>query len=204
MSELVREQLQGRAVDVARRLLGCVLTSDVGGRRVRIRIVETEAYREDDPASHTYRGPTPRNRIMFGRPGHAYVYFTYGMHHCMNVVCEPDGVGAAVLIRAGEVIEGVDVATERRGDRVRVRDLAAGPARLTQTLGVDKSQDGVDLLAPASVVRLELAAPIPADTIGVGPRVGIRAAADKPWRFWVKDDAAVSRYVRHPKAPPPA
>jgi DNA-3-methyladenine glycosylase len=192
-----RRDLERGAVEVARRLLGAVVTSDLDGERVRVRIVETEAYRQDDPASHTFRGPTPGNRVMFGPPGYAYVYFTYGMHDCMNVVCEPDEVGAAVLLRAGEVVEGIEVATSRRGG---VLPLASGPARLTQALGVRRVHDGIDLLDPASPVRLALGDPVPDGAIATGPRVGIRAAADKPWRFWIEGDPAVSRYVRHPKA----
>jgi DNA-3-methyladenine glycosylase len=166
-----------------------------------VRIVETEAYRQDDPASHTYRGMTPRNQVMFGPPGHAYVYFTYGMHHCVNVVCEAEGVGAAVLLRAGEVIEGADVAKVRRGPRVRAHDLAAGPARLTQALGIDRSHDGLDLFDPDSPLRLRLGPTTSDDRIANGPRVGIRHAADKGWRFWLTGEPMVSRYTRHPGAP---
>ena len=193
--------LFGHATEVAPRLLGTVLESDLGNQRVAVRIVETEAYRQDDPASHTFRGMTPRNRVMFGPPGHAYVYFTYGMHHCVNVVCEPEGIGAAVLLRAGEVVEGADVAATRRGPRVKAHDLAAGPARLTQALGIDRSHDGLDLFDPDSPLRLRLGSAMPDDRIATGPRVGIRHAADKGWRFWLTGEPTVSRYSRHPRAP---
>lgn len=196
-----RDLLFGHATEVAPRLLGAVLESDLGNQRVAVRIVETEAYRQDDPASHTFRGMTPRNRVMFGPPGHAYVYFTYGMHHCVNVVCEPEGIGAAVLLRAGEIVEGADVAATRRGPRVTAHDLAAGPARLTQALGIDRSHDGLDLFDPDSPLRLRLGSAMPDDRIATGPRVGIRHAADKGWRFWLTGEPTVSRYSRHPQAP---
>ena len=201
MSTAERDLLLRHATDVAPRLLGAVLESDLGDERVAVRIVETEAYRQDDPASHTFRGMTPRNQVMFGPPGHAYAYFTYGMHHCVNVVCEPEGIGAAVLLRAGEVVDGADVAAARRGPRVGAHDLAAGPARLTQALGIDRSHDGLDLLDPDSPLRLRLGSAVPDDRIAVGPRVGIRHAAEKGWRFWLTGEPTVSRYSRHPRAP---
>ena len=127
--------------------------------------------------------------------------FKYGMHHCLNVVCEPEGVGAAVLLRAGEVIEGAGTAQARRGPRVRTDALAAGPARLTQSLGIDRSHDGLDLFDAGSPLRLHLGPAVPDDGIAVGPRVGIRHAADKGWRFWLTGEPTVSRYTRHPGAP---
>jgi DNA-3-methyladenine glycosylase len=123
------------------------------------------------------------------------------MHHCVNVVCEPEGVGAAVLLRAGEVIEGTDAAQARRGPRLRIRDLAAGPARLTQALGIDRSHDGLDLFDPDSPLRLRLGPAVADDSIATGPRVGIRHAADEGWRFWLTGEESVSRYTRHPRAP---
>jgi DNA-3-methyladenine glycosylase len=203
---LGRDVLADDAVTVARRLLGVVLVrrEDDGSDTV-VRLVETEAYHQSDPASHSYRGPTPRTAVMFGRPGHAYVYFTYGMHHCVNVACEPEGVGAAVLLRAGIVLTNHDRVRARRGPRARDPGLVAGPARLTQGLGVDRSWDAVDLCAPASPLRLETdGLEVPDAAVVVGPRVGVRQAADVPWRFVVAGVVQASRYTRHPKAPPAA
>jgi DNA-3-methyladenine glycosylase len=139
---------QGEVLDLARRLLGSVVVSRVGEERVAVRLTEVEAYAgAADPASHAYRGPTARNSTMFGPPGRLYVYFTYGMHWCMNVVCGPVGEARAVLLRAGEVVAGPALARARRGPAVRDRDLARGPARLTSALGVTGGCDGVDLAA---------------------------------------------------------
>lgn len=195
-----RSLLAGPAVETAQRLLGMVVTSTIDGAVVSARIVETEAYRQDDPASHSYRGRTPRTEPMFGPPGLSYVYFTYGMHHCMNVSCEPDGIGAAVLLRAGVILEGLPGARARRKD-TRDRDLARGPARLAQALGVDRRHSGLDLLDPASDVRLQSDGwrPDPSAILH-GPRTGVRQAADRPWRCWVDDVAEVSPHRRHPKS----
>lgn len=207
-----RDELLAPAPASARRLLGAVLVRAEGeGAPTAVRIVETEAYREDDPASHTFRGRTPRNAVMFGRPGHAYVYFTYGMHWCVNVACEPEGVGAAVLVRAGVILEGPGLAgaaqvRARRGPRHRDRELLAGPARLTQALAVDRTLDGADLCVPDADAPLRLLDDgwrAPAEGIVTGPRVGVRTAADVPWRFHLADVPEVSRYTRHPKALPP-
>ena len=196
MSRLV-DALSGPVLEAAPRLLGALLSH--GG--VTVRLVEVEAYDGDrDPGSHAYRGRTPRNSVMFGPAGHLYVYFTYGMHHCANVVCGEEGRASAVLLRAGEVVEGLDTARARRG-RSSDRDLARGPARLCQALGLDLSANGAVLTdAPgAPAPHLELGDPLPADRIGTGPRVGLRAAADHPWRFWVEGDPHVSVY--RPAAP---
>jgi DNA-3-methyladenine glycosylase len=162
---------------------------------VAVRLTEVEAYAgESDPGSHAYRGRTPRTEVMFGPPGRAYVYFTYGMHWCMNVVCGPDGVASAVLVRAGEVVEGMDLARERR-PRSKDRDLARGPARLTQALAIDGSYGGVDLLDPSSLVRLTSGEPVAPTRISTGPRVGVGGAgAATPWRFWLTDEPTVSVY----------
>ena len=197
-----RALLTGHAVDVAPAVLGLLLVrEEEDGPDTVVRVVETEAYRETDPASHSYRGRTPRVVTMFGPPGHAYVYFTYGMHHCMNVSCEPDGVGAAVLFRAAVVLAGGDAVRARRGPKPADRDLLAGPARLTQGLGVDRDWDGIDLCDPTS--RLHLATdgwrPAPHDVV-TGPRVGVREAADVAWRFHLRGVREVSRYSRHPRA----
>jgi len=129
--------------------------------------------------------------VMFGPPGRLYVYFTYGMHHCANVVCGPDGTASAVLLRAGEVVEGLEVARARRGGRHPDRDLARGPARLCSALGLDLADNGLDLTDGALV----LAAPVPSRLVSTGPRVGLRQAPDRPWRFWLTDEPTVSRYV---------
>ncbi|MPZ60447.1 MAG: DNA-3-methyladenine glycosylase [Propionibacteriales bacterium] len=178
-------------LEVAPELLGCVVTHD----GVSVRLSEVEAYDGgDDPASHAFRGRTKRNAVMFGPAGHLYVYFTYGMHWCANVVCGEDGVAGAVLLRAGEVVAGEDVARRRRGDRVASRDLARGPARLTQALGVGRAHDGLDLCAGPMSVGPEESGPI---DISSGPRVGVAKAADRPWRFWVEGDPTVSAYRPH-------
>jgi DNA-3-methyladenine glycosylase len=143
---------------------------------------------------------------MFGPAGYAYTYFTYGMHWCMNVVCGPEGEAAAVLLRAGEVVDGVETARARR--RLRVpddRQLARGPARLCSALGIDGSAYGAYLLGGGPVTLLPPVEPVPADLIATGPRVGVTGGHDTPWRFWVKGDPTVSEYRRHvPKRSAPA
>jgi DNA-3-methyladenine glycosylase len=192
---LDRTVLAGPVAEVAPLLLGAVLR--LGD--VAVRLVEVEAYAgPDDPASHSFRGPTERNRVMFGPPGHLYVYFSYGVHWCANVVCGPDGTASGALLRAGEVIEGLDEARARRG-RSSDRDLARGPGRLTQALGISAAHKGVDLFGDGPV-RLE-----PGESpaaISAGPRVGVQQAADRPWRFWVTDSPYTSQYRRHPRATP--
>jgi DNA-3-methyladenine glycosylase len=185
------EALTGAVLDVAPRMLGAVLrhTNDEG--TVGVRITEVEAYDGPrDPGSHAYNGPTRRNQVMFGPPGHLYVYFTYGMHHCCNVVVGPDGAPSAVLVRAGEVVEGLEVARSRR-PRSTDRDLARGPARLCQALALDLTHDGADLTAgPVSLTP----AAEPPTGVSTGPRVGLRLAADRPWRFWLTGERTVSTY----------
>ncbi len=184
--------LAGPVEGAARGLLGCALTA--GG--VTVRITEVEAYAGTaDPASHAYRGPTKRNAIMFGPAGHAYLYFTYGMHWCMNVVTGPDGEAFAVLLRAGEVVAGTETARARRPAARTDAELARGPARLCQALGLDRSAYGLDLLDPASPVRLSAGVPVP--EVATGPRVGVTGAHDLPWRFWIPGDPTVSAYRRH-------
>lgn len=188
------------APEVAPGLLGCVLARKTEAGTVAVRLTETEAYSgEADPASHAYRGPTPRNAVMFGPPGRAYVYFTYGMHFCMNLVCLGEGTAAAVLLRAGEVIEGEDLARSRRPAARSAVDLARGPARLCQALAVDRSLDGTDVCDPSSPLRILPPVHGTADpsAIAVGPRVGVRQAADVPWRFWLDGESTVSGYRPH-------
>ncbi len=176
-------------------LLGCVLTDGT----VSVRLSEVEAYRGtgQDAASHAHRGRTPRNAVMFGPSGYAYVYFTYGMHWCLNVVAGPDGQAAAVLLRAGSVVDGVEVARARRGSTVD-RELARGPARLARALGVDRAVYGTSLLDGTGPLLLRApAVPVPAGSVHCGPRVGVTGALDLPWRFWLAGDASVSAYRRH-------
>jgi DNA-3-methyladenine glycosylase len=180
------DRLAGAVLDVAPRLLGSVLRHG----EVAVRVTEVEAYDGPaDPGSHAASGRTDRNAVMFGPPGRLYVYFTYGMHHCCNVVIGADGDPAAVLLRAGEVVDGLPRARARRGSTDR--DLARGPARLCQALGIDLSHNGTDLTV--GPVTLDLA-PGPAGVVRTGPRVGLRKAADRPWRFWLDGDPTVSVY----------
>ncbi len=183
---------------VARALLGRVLVSDLGPARVAGRIVEVEAYRgARDPASHAYRGPTARNRVMFGPPGHAYVYFTYGMHHCVNVVCEREGVAGAVLVRALAPLEGEALMRRRRGVEARER-LARGPGCVAQALGLSREHDGVDLVEGPLWIA-EGPARREGRRIACGPRIGIRLAQERPWRFWLAGHPCVTP----PRAPRP-
>ena len=192
---IARARLARTSTELAPALLGAVLVSDVGGERVAVRLTEVEAYEgSDDPASHAYRGPTPRTQVMFGPPGYLYCYFTYGMHWCANVVCGPEGRASAVLLRAGEVIDGLPVAQARRPAARRPADLARGPARLAQALGLDAATNGADLCASASPVRLERLARAGSVPVRSGPRVGISVAQDEPWRFWVDGEVTVSTY----------
>ena len=180
------------STDVAPDLLGRVLVRSLpSGRRLRVRLVETEAYQEDDPASHSFRGRTARTEVMFGPPGHLYVYFTYGMHFCMNVVTGRTGEGSAVLLRAAEPLEGLDAMRALRGVE-DVRALCSGPGKLCQALGVDRSDDGEDV-ARGARLSIHRGEPVDADRIEVTPRIGIRQATDRPWRFVVGGDPFVSR-----------
>ena len=182
-SEL-HDVLSQPVLEAAPRLLGATFTH--GG--VTLRLTEVEAYDGDnDPGSHANRGRTERNKVMFGPPAHLYVYFTYGMHHCCNVSCGPMGTASAILLRAGEVLDGLVTARARRPASTD-RDLARGPGRLCKVMGIDRGDDGLDLTD-----ALRLGPPL--DAISTGPRVGLRLAADRPWRFWIPGDPTVSRYV---------
>ena len=192
-----REELALDPVDLARLLLGAVLEADTPDGRVGVRLVEVEAYRGlDDPASHCYRGKTPRNAVMWGPAGHLYVYFVYGMHFCANVVGTEDGQPGAVLLRAGEVVEGADIVRKRRPNARGNGELAKGPAILTSVLGLAREQNGADLTDPESPVRLLVGERVPADNVRSGPRVGVAMAVDTPWRFWIDGSPAVSTYRR--------
>ena len=179
------------STEVAPLLLGAI----VHGRGVSVRLTEVEAYLgEVDPGSHAFRGQTRRNAVMFGPPGHLYTYFTYGMHVCANVVCSPEGIATAVLLRAGEVVDGLEPARERRTTSRSDVDLARGPARLCVALGITLGDDGDDLATGA--ITLE-PAPHPAPVVATGPRTGVSGEGGTdafPWRFWIPGDRTVSPY----------
>lgn len=192
-----RSRLAVPATAAARLLLGSVLTHDDGGRRVSVRVTEVEAYMGDvDPGSHAFRGRTARNNTMFGPAGHLYVYFTYGMHYCANVVCGVEGQATGLLLRAGEITDGVETARERRGNPRTDLDLARGPARLAQALGINRNLDGADVFA----APLQLQLPereVPEERVSSGPRVGVSGpggSTEYPWRFWLTGDPTVSKY----------
>jgi DNA-3-methyladenine glycosylase len=195
-----REFFARDTLTVARELLGARLVRMRDGQRLSGIIVECEAYiGQDDTACHASRGRTRRNEVMFGPSGHAYVYFTYGMHWMLNVVTEEDGFPAAVLLRAIEPMEGVETMRALRQAKGKVRkdrDLTSGPARLTQALVINKALNGADLVA-GDELWLEPGEALPNDSVACGPRIGIRYAAEKdrlaPWRFWVRDNPYVSR-----------
>jgi DNA-3-methyladenine glycosylase len=180
-------------LEVARDLLGAYVVH----AGVTVRLTEVEAYAGGhDPASHAFRGQTARNAVMFGPAGHAYVYFTYGMHFCMNLVTGSPGHASAVLLRAGAVVRGTAAARRRRPAAVD-RDLARGPARLTVTLAVDRSLDGTDVTRSRSPLRVLAGEPVPDDLVRWGPRVGVNAAGDLPWRAFVDGEPTVSAYRAH-------
>lgn len=190
MSDLA-QLLSGTSLEVAPRLLGAVLRHG----DVAVRLTEVEAYAgPDDPGSHAYRGRTARNAVMFGPSGRLYCYFTYGMHVCANVVVGREGDPGAVLVRAGEVVAGLETARERRPGATD-RDLARGPARLCRALGIELADNGVDLAAGR--IRLEPGERVA--EVATGPRVGLRGAPDRPWRFWQSGHRTVSTY--RPAAP---
>jgi DNA-3-methyladenine glycosylase len=195
MSRLRRGFFARDTLVVARALLGQRLVRVLDRERLAGRIVEVEAYiGEEDLASHARFGPTARNAPMYGAPGHAYVYFIYGMHHCLNVVTGRAGYPAAVLIRALEPVEGIATMRARRGQGRALPLLTNGPARLCQALGIDRRFDGADLCAPDALLFIERDATVPDDAIASGPRVGVRGderALTVPWRFYVRE----SRYV---------
>lgn len=199
------DRLQTDPLSAAHRVLGATLT----GRGVRATIVEVEAYGGvpdgpwPDAAAHSYRGPTGRNRVMFGPPGHLYTYRSYGIHVCANVASGPDGTASAVLLRAAAIEEGIEVARARRGAHHADAGLARGPGNLCSALGITLADNGLDLFDPAAPVTLTLNDPVPAAAAVSGPRVGVSGAADRPWRLWLPDHPAVSAYKRSARAPAP-
>ncbi|MGH3942998.1 MAG: DNA-3-methyladenine glycosylase [Pseudonocardiaceae bacterium] len=198
---LAREQLAVDVLPAARLLLGCLVVADRPAGQVVVRLVELEAYRgSDDPAAHSYRGRTARNSVMFGPPGHLYVYFVYGLHFCANIACLPDGEAGAVLLRAGEVSSDLDVAHQYRPTARSDAELACGPARLATLLGLGREHNGLDLTDPTSPVRLLPGEPVLEERVRRGPRVGVASAQDRPWRFWVHGSPAVSAYRRRGRA----
>jgi DNA-3-methyladenine glycosylase len=201
-ASVIRQVLSADPRKAAPWILGAVLSHHSAGGTVSVRLSEVEAYlgphdsHQPDPGSHTFRGRTPRNAPMFGPPGHLYVYFTYGMHYCSNIVCGPDGVASALLLRAGEVVEGLELARSRRPASRSDKDLASGPARLATVLGLTTADSGRDALAePFSLVLPER--PVPPELMANGPRVGVAGdggSHDYPWRFWLSGDPTVSKY----------
>jgi DNA-3-methyladenine glycosylase len=198
-----RDFFDRNALDVAPELLGCLLTARSEQGDVTVRITEVEAYLGAlDPAAHSFRGRTARNAVMFGPPGHAYVYFIYGMHYAVNVVCLPEGIAEAVLVRAGEVVDGLELARARRASTRVDTDLARGPGRLATALGLTRELDGADLCEPNGPLTLEQGKPAGPALIRSGPRTGISRAADEPWRYFVHGDPTVSPYRRAKSAGP--
>lgn len=197
------EPLSADPLTAARLLLGAELAA--GG--VRARIVEVEAYGGPpdgpwpDPAAHSYRGPTARNAVMFGPPGRLYTYRSHGIHVCANISCGPDGSAAAVLLRAAVIEDGTDIARGRRGTPVDASALARGPGNLCSALAITMEHNGTEVFGPDSGVRVRLADRAPEHRSG--PRVGISAAADRPWRLWVPGHPEVSGYRRSPRAARP-
>lgn len=196
-----REVFLAPATEVAPLLLGAILSRTTLLGRVSVRLTEVEAYLgQADPGSHAFRGPGRRNAVMYGAAGHLYTYFSYGMHVCANLVCSPTGVATAVLLRAGEVVEGVEIARERRTTSRSDSDLARGPARLTVALGIELADGGADLALPPFELELSRGRS-PYDS---GPRTGVSGAGgtlDYPWRFWIPEDPTVSLYRRSAPRP---
>lgn len=197
---LPRDFFDRPVLEVAPDLLGRILVRTTPDGPIALRITEVEAYDgPNDPGSHAYRGPTARNGVMFGPPGYVYVYFTYGMWHCMNLVCGPDGTASAVLLRAGEVVEGVELARKRRLSARNDKELAKGPARLATALGVDQALDGTDACASGETpLRMLTGTAVAPDQVLNGPRTGVSGDGGvHPWRFWIANDPTVSPYRAH-------
>ncbi|WP_228984321.1 DNA-3-methyladenine glycosylase [Streptomyces sp. DH12] len=197
---LPREFFDRPVLEVARDLLGRTLVRRTDDGPIEVRLTEVEAYAgEIDPGSHAYRGRTARNAVMFGPPGHAYVYFTYGMWHCLNLVCCPEGTASGVLLRAGEIGTGRHLARRHRPTARHDRELAKGPARLATALDVDRTLDGTDACAGAdSPLSVLAGSPVTPEQVCSGPRTGVGGeGAAHPWRFWIDGDPTVSPYRAH-------
>jgi DNA-3-methyladenine glycosylase len=194
-----REFFDRPAIEVGPDVLGAVLTHRTPDGVVAVELTEVEAYMGSiDSASHSYRGQTRRNAVMFGPPGYSYVYFTYGMHFCVNLVCGPGDTPTAILVRAGRIVAGEELARSRRPSSRRERDLASGPARLCLALSIDLSQNGLDVCAGSqSPLLITRATDSSEKKVCHGPRVGISSAADLPWRYWIDGDPTVSPYRGH-------
>ncbi|MFC9289897.1 DNA-3-methyladenine glycosylase [Streptomyces sp. NPDC057052] len=197
---LPRTFFERPVLEVAPDLLGRLVVRATPDGPITLRLTEVEAYDgPNDPGSHAFRGRTARNSVMFGPPGHVYVYFTYGMWHCMNLVCGPEGAASGVLLRAGEVIEGTEQARKRRLSARNDKELAKGPARLATALDVDRTLDGTDACAPDDTpLRVLTGTPAIADQVRNGPRTGVSGdGAVHPWRYWIAGDPTVSPYRAH-------
>ncbi|WP_031086177.1 DNA-3-methyladenine glycosylase [Streptomyces sp. NRRL WC-3549] len=197
---LTRDFFDRSVLDVAPDLLGRVLVRTSEEGPIELRLTEVEAYAgEVDPGSHAFRGRTPRNSVMFGPPGHSYVYFTYGMWHCLNLVCGPEGTASGILLRAGEIRVGAEAARKRRFSARHDRELAKGPARLATALDVDRALNGVDVVAgPLGPLSVLHGTPPTPDQVRSGPRTGVGGdGAHQPWRFWIEGDPTVSPYRAH-------
>ena len=197
---LPRDFFDRPVLEVAPDLLGRVLVRTTPDGPIALRLTEVEAYDgPNDPGSHAYRGRTPRNDVMFGPPGHVYVYFTYGMWFCMNLVCGPEGTASAVLLRAGEITEGAELARKRRLSAQNDKELAKGPARLATALDVDRALDGTDACTAGDTpLHVLTGTPAPPDQVRNGPRTGVSGDGGvHPWRFWIDNDPTVSPYRAH-------
>ncbi|GGT66511.1 DNA-3-methyladenine glycosylase [Streptomyces purpureus] len=197
---LPRDFFDRPVLEVAPDLLGRTLVRRTDDGPIELRITEVEAYAgELDPGSHAFRGRTARNAVMFGPPGHAYVYFTYGMWHCLNLVCGPEGRASGVLLRAGEVQVGADLVRPRRISARNDKELAKGPARLATALAVDRTHDGTDVCAgPDGLLSVLTGAPPTPEQVRNGPRTGVGGdGANHPWRYWIDGDPTVSPYRAH-------
>ena len=194
MKPAINEILKLSSLKAAPLLLGWRLCRQTPAGVIELRIVETEAYHQDDPASHSFRSKTARTAPMFEAGGRLYVYFTYGMHHCLNLVVGAKGVGEAVLIRAAEPLEGIEIMQKNRGRIRDINNLANGPGKLTQALGIKDTSLSGKLLNRSSIYLEPPTGPVKAKDIIVSPRIGIREAADMPWRFYLKDNPFVTRH----------
>ncbi|WP_037907234.1 DNA-3-methyladenine glycosylase [Actinacidiphila yeochonensis] len=186
-------------LEIAPDLLGRVLVRHTGAGPIELRLTEVEAYDgPNDPGSHAYRGRTDRNAVMFGPPGHTYVYFTYGMWNCLNLVCGPVGRPSGVLLRAGAIIRGAELARPHRPTSRRDSDLAQGPARLATALDVDRTLNGSDACAAGGPFRVLAGTPAPPAAVRSGPRTGVGGdGAAHPWRYWIDGEPSVSPYRAH-------